>query len=113
MDVLEQGIVVRDIRGRSLGATMSAYLVDRIAAQPNIEVLLETEISGLEGQGGVLDAIRWRNRATGAEQRRTIHHLFLLIGAEPNTDWIAESGVMLDANGFVCTGAVAGALGAA
>jgi thioredoxin reductase (NADPH) len=96
------------VRGPGLAATMSAYLVDRIVAQPNIEVLPQTEISGLEGQGGVLEAIRWRNRGTGVEQRRAIRHLFLLIGAEPNTGWIAESGIALDANGFVCTGTAAG-----
>src|SRR5581483_7330379 len=43
-----------------LGATMSRYLVDRIAAQPNIEVLTGAEITELEGKGSALEAIRWR-----------------------------------------------------
>jgi thioredoxin reductase (NADPH) len=89
------------VRGKSLEATMSRYLVDRIAAQPNVEVLLETEVSALEGENGVLDAIRWRSRRSGQETRRPTRHLFLFIGADPNTDWLAGSGVELDAHGFV------------
>jgi thioredoxin reductase (NADPH) len=92
------------MRGKSLHATMSRYLVDRIAAQANIEVLAETEVSALEGESGNLEAVRWRNHATGAETRREIQHLFLFIGAEPNTDWLEPYGVARDAAGFVCTG---------
>jgi thioredoxin reductase (NADPH) len=92
-------------RGASLGASMSRYLVDRIAGLSNVEVLLHTEVSALEGHGAILEAIRWRNRSTGEEIRRPIRHLFLFIGADPNTGWLSESGVALDANGFVRTGA--------
>ena len=91
------------VRGKSLSATMSRYLVERIAAQPNIEVLAETEIVGLEGAGVRLERVRWRNRANGAEGTRAIGHIFLFIGAEPNTDWLAGGGVALDAKGFVRT----------
>jgi thioredoxin reductase (NADPH) len=91
-------------RRDSLDATMSRYLVERIAAQPNIEVLTETEVAALEGHDGKLDALRWRNRATGEETRRAIRHLFLFIGADPNTDWLANCNVALDAKGFVRTG---------
>jgi thioredoxin reductase (NADPH) len=93
------------LRGYSLHASMSRYLIERIAALPNVEVLAQTEITALEGERGVLEAIRWRNRATDEETRRRIRHLFLFIGAEPNTAWLAESGVELDDKGFVCTGA--------
>jgi thioredoxin reductase (NADPH) len=96
------------LRGYSLHASMSRYLIERIAALPNVEVLAQTEISALEGKGGVLEAIHWRNRPTGEETRRLIRHLFLFIGAEPNTAWLADSGVMLDDKGFVCTGAELG-----
>ncbi len=92
-------------RGRSLEATMSRYLVDRISGLPNVEVLLQTEVSALEGHGGVLEAIRWRRRTSGEETRRSIRHLFLFIGADPNTSWLSGSGVALDAKGFVRTGA--------
>jgi thioredoxin reductase (NADPH) len=92
-------------RGRSLEASMSRYLVDRIAALPNVEILLHTEVFALEGRGGVLEAIRWRQVPSGEETRRPIRHLFLFIGADPNTSWLSESGVALDAKGFVRTGA--------
>ena len=96
------------LRGYSLHASMSRYLIERIAALPNVEVLAQTEISALEGQGGVLEAVRWRYRPTGEETRRRIRHLFLFIGAEPNTAWLAESGIRLDDKGFVRTGAELG-----
>jgi thioredoxin reductase (NADPH) len=92
-------------RGRSLEASMSRYLVERIAGLPNVEVLLQTQVSALEGHGGVLEAVRWRALPSGVETRRAIHHLFLFIGADPNTSWLSGSGVALDANGFVRTGA--------
>ena len=67
-------------------------------------VLAQTEVTALEGKGGTLDAIRWRHRPTGEETRRLIRHLFLFIGAKPNTAWLAASGIALDDKGFVCTG---------
>ena len=95
------------VRGADLAASMSRYLVDRIAQQPNIEVLTGARVTALEGQDGVLEAIRWRGKA-GAETRRPISHLFLLIGAAPNAKWLSGSGVDTDAKGFVLTGADAG-----
>jgi thioredoxin reductase (NADPH) len=93
------------VRGRDLAANMSRYLVDRIAGLPNVEVLTNTQVSGLEGRDGMLEAIRWRQGASGDEVRRAIRHLFLFIGAEPNTDWLSGSGVAVDRKGFVLTGA--------
>jgi thioredoxin reductase (NADPH) len=87
---------------------MSRYLVDRIKGLSNVEVLLQAQISGLEGHDGMLEAIRWRQGAAKEEVRRPIRHLFLFIGAEPNTHWLSGSGVALDAKGFVLTGAQAG-----
>jgi len=55
----------------------------------------------------MLEAIRWRC-GKGEEERHAIQHLFLFIGAEPNTDWLSESGVALDGKGFVLTGTDAG-----
>ena len=92
------------LRGADIGASMSRYLVDRIEGQANIEVLTRTQVSGLEGRDGILEAVRWRLGSNGQEVRRPIRHLFLFIGAEPNTDWLAGSGVALDAKGFVLTG---------
>jgi len=96
------------VRGPSLGASMSRYLVDRIAALPNVEVLTRTEVVGLEGKDGELEAVRWRRSDTGQEARRPVRHLFLFTGAEPNTAWLSQDDVALDAHGFVRTGAEVG-----
>jgi thioredoxin reductase (NADPH) len=93
------------VRGPNLDASMSRYLVDRIAQRPNVEVLTETTVTALEGQAGILEAIRCRSRGSGQEVRRAIRHLFLFIGAEPNTAWLSRSGVALDDKGFVRTDA--------
>src|SRR5262249_14599649 len=76
------------VRGASLEATMSHYLCERIAGLSNVEVVLDTEIVGLEGEDGALRAIRLRNRVSAAVQTRQVRHLFLFIGAEPNTKWL-------------------------
>jgi thioredoxin reductase (NADPH) len=91
-------------RRKSLGETMSHYLQQRIEAQPNIEVLNHTEITALEGSEGSLERVRWRNQADGRETTRRISHVFLFIGADPNTDWLTGCDVSLDAKGFVRTG---------
>ena len=91
------------LRGLELAVSMSRYLIDRIAGLTNVEVVTQTNVIGLEGHDGVLEAIRWR-QASGEEVRRPIQHLFLFIGADPNTDWLSGSGVALDAKGFVLTG---------
>ena len=70
------------VRRASLTETMSRYLVDRISSLANIEVVTGATISALEGRDGVLDAVRWQQRATGQEVRREINHLFLFIGAD-------------------------------
>jgi thioredoxin reductase (NADPH) len=93
------------VRGGDLADSMSRYLVDRISGLANIEVVTRAEVSGLEGRDGALEAIRWRCRGATEDVRRPIRHLFLFIGAAPNTDWLAGSGVALDARGFVLTGA--------
>jgi thioredoxin reductase (NADPH) len=93
------------VRGTGLEKSMSRYLIDRIAALPNVEVLTQTELSALEGQGGGLEAIRWRQRPSGRETRQPLRHLFLFIGADPNTEWLSQYGVALDDKGFVRTDA--------
>jgi thioredoxin reductase (NADPH) len=95
-------------RGPGLETSMSRYLVDRIASLPNVEVVTHADVTALEGHDGVLEAIRWRRGRSGEETRRSLRHLFLFIGASPNTDWLSQSGVALDAKGFVRTGADVG-----
>ena len=92
------------VRGADLKANMSSYLVDRIAGLTNVEVLVRTQITGLEGADGMLEAVRWRQGSSGEEVRHPIRHVFLFIGADPNTDWLGGSGVALDTKGFVLTG---------
>jgi thioredoxin reductase (NADPH) len=95
-------------RGGDLDSTMSRYLVDRIAGLANVEVLTRTQVSALEGADSMLSAVHWHRAATGETVRRPIRHLFLFIGADPNTDWLSGSGVALDSKGFVLTGAEVG-----
>lgn len=89
------------VRGRSLDATMSRYLCERIAAQPNIEVLLESEVIELQGENGELRSLSWRDRRTGTVVLRPLKHLFLFIGADPNTGWLGKCDVDVDAKGFI------------
>jgi thioredoxin reductase (NADPH) len=96
------------VRGSDLGATMSRYLVDRIRGLANVEVVTGANVTGLEGRDGILETVRWQVGAIGREVRRAINHLFLFIGAEPNTDWLKGSGITVDAKGFILTGADAG-----
>jgi thioredoxin reductase (NADPH) len=95
------------VRGAGLEASMSRYLIDRIAALPNVEIVTRTRLTAVEGDHGVLDAIRWTNDA-GVETHRPIRNIFLFIGARPNSDWLAGSGIELDPKGFVLTGSDAG-----
>jgi len=92
------------IARRPLEQTMSQYLIERIRAQPNIDVVIGSEISELEGADGMLEAISWRDRTSGAVTTRPVRYLFSFIGAEPNTDWLAGSRLKLDERGFVLTG---------
>ena len=93
---------------RGLEASMSRYLIDRIRGLHNVELVTHAQVSDLGGEDGALSSVIWRDVRTGVETRRAITHLFLFIGADPNTAWLAGSGVALDAKGFVLAGADAG-----
>jgi len=94
------------IRGGGLGASMSRYLIERIEATPNIELVFNTEVVGLEGIADAsLERVRWRSRLSGEDSTIEIRNLFLFAGADPATDWLNGCGVMLDRGGFVVTGA--------
>jgi thioredoxin reductase (NADPH) len=93
------------IRGGGLGASMSRYLIERIEATPNIELLFNTEVVGLEGaRDASLERVRWRSRLGGEEIAADIRNLFLFVGADPATGWLDGCGVMVDRGGFVVTG---------
>jgi thioredoxin reductase (NADPH) len=94
------------IRGGGLGASMSRYLIERIEATDNIELLFNTEVVGLEGTpDATLERVRWRSRLGGEEITADIRNLFLFVGADPATGWLDGCGVMVDRGGFVVTGA--------
>jgi thioredoxin reductase (NADPH) len=94
------------IRGGGLGASMSRYLIERIEATPNIELMFNTEIVGIEGtEDGSLERVRWKSRLSADEYTSDIRNLFLFVGADPATGWLDGCGVTLDRGGFVVTGA--------
>lgn len=90
------------VRGEGLAATMSDHIEQRIDPSEGITLHPFTEVARLEG-GETLERIAWRNRGTGEEETRPIRNLFVMIGAEPNADWLHD-GLLLDDKGFGMTG---------
>jgi thioredoxin reductase (NADPH) len=95
--------VIMLVRGPGLAATMSRYLIDRIQGTANIELLPHQELCELEG-GDALEAVCWRDRRNGQQRRLALQHLFMFIGAEPETGLISQCGLELDQAGFIITG---------
>ncbi|MBB3176616.1 FAD-dependent oxidoreductase [Variovorax sp. Sphag1AA] len=96
------------VRGPSLAATMSRYLIDRIEATPNISLHPHTELVRLHGEPATgLNGATWRDRQSDGLHDCPARNLFLFIGAVPETDWLGGCGVALDRNGFVLTGSEA------
>ena len=92
------------VRGPSLAESMSRYLIERIAATPNIELMTETELVALSGATGAnLEGVRWRERRADKETEAAIRNVFLFVGADPATEWL-QGCVALDKAGFVITG---------
>jgi thioredoxin reductase (NADPH) len=92
------------VRGPGLAESMSRYLIDRIAAAPNIELMTETELVTLSGPAsGNLEGVRWRDHRAGQETEAAIRNVFLFVGADPATEWL-QGCVALDKAGFVTTG---------
>jgi thioredoxin reductase (NADPH) len=90
------------VRGDRLAATMSDYLVKEIEALPNATVLAHTE--AVDGQGrGHLEALTLRDNRDGATRTVPATALFVMIGAEPRTEWLAGT-VERDPQGYVLTG---------
>jgi thioredoxin reductase (NADPH) len=93
------------VRGDGLSASMSAYLIRRINAAANITLHIRTQIVELCGESR-LEAVRWDRQ--GQIEYKPVRHVFLFLGAEPNTRWLGDC-VTLDKDGFVLTGADTGA----
>ncbi len=92
------------VRGSGLESTMSSYLIARIASLANVTLHVESEIVALEGGRKDLTGVRWRDRKRGSEVMKPIRRVFLFVGADPNTGWLADCGVKMDRKGFVVTG---------
>ena len=98
------------VRGPSLAASMSRYLIDRIEATPNIELRPNTAITRLHGDApGGLAAVSWRDHRAGVEVEKALRNVFLFVGADPETRWLEGCKVAVDRHGFVLTGAAVGA----
>jgi thioredoxin reductase (NADPH) len=93
------------VRGEGLAESMSRYLIDRIGATANIELISRAELTALEGvPARGLESIRWRRRHSTTEEIKAARNLFIFVGADPATEWLAECGVALDKRGFILTG---------
>jgi thioredoxin reductase (NADPH) len=91
------------VRGDNLKSTLSSYLIDRIRAAPDVEVLTSTDVTKLEGDGR-LRAITLTNRLTGEQKTFQTRWLFVCIGGAPHTDWAVEARVVRDEAGYLVTG---------
>jgi thioredoxin reductase (NADPH) len=94
------------VRGKSLAATMSQYLISRIESSARITLYTASEIVKLEGETK-LECVTWVNRRTGESTTKPIGSVFVMIGAEPNTGWLYGT-VKLDKKGFILTGGADG-----
>lgn len=97
------------VRAAGLEASMSKYLIDRLSSLPNVTLHTRTEISVLHGDEAGLQSVDYRSRAGGQEQQEElvslpVRHVFLFVGADPNTGWLHTCPVQLNDKGFVLTG---------
>jgi thioredoxin reductase (NADPH) len=90
------------VRGSSLGAKMSQYLVERIQKDAKIHVHLNSEVAQAEGDE-YLSAVAFVDRKTGQRTRIETPGLFVFIGATPQTDWLDDV-IKRDDKGFVLSG---------
>jgi thioredoxin reductase (NADPH) len=100
----EMGAQVRlVVRGADLNADMSRYLAEQIEQHPGIEVLLQANIVGLDGDGP-LERVVVQIGTDGEERTLDARYVFIFIGAVPHTEWLQRT-VALDDRGFILTGA--------
>jgi len=90
------------VRAADLAESMSRYLIQRIIGNPSIELLCNSELTGLEGEHH-LEGATWINKQTGEVRSAPAHYLFVMTGASPNTSWL-RGRLALDDKGFILTG---------
>ncbi len=92
------------VRAEGLESSMSRYLIDRIRMLENVEVLVHSELAELHGEPiGHLRGATVRNRRTQGTSQLPVRHVFMFIGAEPNTAWL-NGCLALDEKGYILTG---------
>ena len=92
------------VRSSGLDASMSRYLIDRIAATPNIDLRVRTAVTGLSGAADhILESVDLTCRDSGDTRKVDAQYMFLFIGADPNTQWL-DRRIALSNKGFVTTG---------
>ena len=91
------------VRNKALTATLSRYLVDRILANPTVEVRYETEVTKLEGDD-ILRRVEITNRQEGSAEWIDTSKLFVCIGGKPNTEWAKDTEIVRDGAGYIVTG---------
>ena len=93
------------VRAPSLAASMSDYLIRQIDATPNVDVCYDVQVVGGTGTGGGhLQSLVLEHTASGARRAVPADALFVLIGAQPRTEWLGET-IARDRWGFIRTGA--------
>ena len=90
------------VRSPDLSASMSRYLMERVLADPRIEIRFNSELLALSGSECVQE-VRFVDRHSGVEARKNSPHVFIMAGASPNSQWLRGC-VALDEKGFVLTG---------
>lgn len=90
------------VRSEGLSETMSRYLIQRISENPRIELHCKTEIVGLEGDTQ-LERVSWKEKISGEVSTHDVHHVFIMAGASPRTEWLRGC-VAMDEKGFILTG---------
>ena len=94
--------VVMLVRGESLAATMSRYLIEQIEKTPNIEVWTRTSLAEVHGESRLTD-ITILCAPTGQKEKLPASSLFIFIGAQPRTEWLGSL-LERDERGFVLSG---------
>ena len=95
--------VVMLIRGEGLADTLSQYLVVKIEAKKNIEVLTGCEVTGVEGDDSLRE-ITITNRRDGTTTKLPTSRLFVCIGGVPHTEWAKDTAIVRDRSGYLVTG---------
>jgi thioredoxin reductase (NADPH) len=90
------------VRSAELSSTMSRYLIQRLAENPQVELHFNTEIIALEG-GARLERVVWQDKKSGETLTHGIRHIFVMTGASPRTEWLRGC-LALDDKGFIVTG---------